>query len=98
MLGQKVITLSEFHCTSLAFGACPPSYDAIFGKCYAHHKDSKQNRDVADNLCVSANAHLWIVNDPIEFELVTKFYGLQKVRTQGHPLMTSFRNKKLINV
>jgi len=38
-----------------------------------------QNRDVADNLCVSANAHLWIVDSQSEFDLVTKHFQLQKV-------------------
>ncbi len=44
---------------------------------------SRQNRDVADNLCVSANAHLWIIDSQDEFDLVTNFYGLKKVKKKS---------------
>ena len=66
-----------FHSASIG---CPVGYDDIAGKCYVYYGDiDPQNRDVADNLCVSANSHLWIINDEAEFDLVTKFYGIQKV-------------------
>jgi hypothetical protein len=39
----------------------------------------EQNRNVADNLCVSANAHLWIIDSEDEFDQVTSHFGLKKV-------------------
>jgi hypothetical protein len=79
----------EIHPRSLFFNknlltsastGCPVGYDDISGKCYAYFGDiDPQNRDVADNLCVSANAHLWIIDDEAEFDMVTDFYQLRKV-------------------
>ncbi len=48
---------------------------------------------MADNLCVTANAHLWIIDSQDEFDLVTDFYGLKKVKQSLKKVKQSLKMK-----